>query len=212
VRSRRTATVDGRQVIGDQLDDLLAGGFFTGGLVAGLAAGIAAGVMAVRRGADAASKVGVGSAVLVSLVAAGGAYACTPDTELARLLLGAVVGGGAAAIATGLSWWRPSWLVTGALLVVAALDGAPRASAVVGTVAIAVLHAAGQLRLRAGTHPVAVVAVLAVAVALCSRVAGLADTAEAALLVAVPTVLVAGGILHAPRFLAPWSSRPSPTR
>ena len=209
MRARRTATVDGRRVIGDQLDDLLAGGFFTGGLVAG----IAAGVVAVRRGATPRRRSAVGSAVLVSLLAAGGAYACTPDTELARSSLGAVVGGGAAAIAAGLAWWWPSWLVTGALLVVAALDGAPRASAVVGTVAIAVLHAAGQLHLRAGTHPVAVVAVLAVAVALCSRVAGLADTAEAALLVAVPTVLVAVGVLTAAsRFLAPWSSRPSPTR
>jgi hypothetical protein len=150
--------------------------------------------------------------VLVSLLAAVGAYACTPDTELARLLLGAVVGGGAAAVAAGLSWWWPSWLVNGALLVVAVVDGAPRASAVVGTVAVAVLHVAGQVHLRAGTHPVAVVAVVAVAVALCSRVAGLEGTAEAALLVAVPTVLVAVGLLTASSFVVPWSSRPSPTR
>ena len=196
----------------DHLRDLLAGGWFRDGLLAGLAAGIGLGMVAGERDPSRARRVGIGSAVLVSLLAAGGAYACTPDTELARLLVGAVVGGGSAAVAAGLAWWWPSWLVTGALLVVAVVDGAPRASAVVGTLAIAVVHLAGQLHLRAGTHPVAVVAVVAVAVTLCSRVAGLAGTAEAALLVAVPTVLVAGGILLASRFLAPWSSRPSPTR
>jgi hypothetical protein len=199
-------------VIVDQLRDLLAGGWFRDGLLAGLAAGIGFGLVAGERNPSRARRVGIGSAVLVSLLAAWGAYACTPDTELARSLTGAVVGGGAAAVAAGLAWWWPSWLVTGALLVVAANDGAPRASAVIGTVAIATLHVAGQLHLRAGSHPVAVVAVVAVAVALCSRAAGLADTAGAALLVAVPTVLVAVGALGASRFLAPWSSRPSPTR
>lgn len=178
-------------MIGDRLGDLVAGGWFADGVAAGLAAGIGVGVVAHRRGAASAERVDVGAAVLVSLLAAGGAYACTPDTELARSLTGAVVGGGAALVAAGVSWWWPSWLVTAALVVVAAHDGSPRASAVVGTLAIAGLHVAGQVRLRLGSRHAAVVALLAVAIGLCSRVAGLAGSAEDALLVAVPTVVVA---------------------
>jgi hypothetical protein len=175
-------------VTGDRLRDLLAGGWFRDGLLAGLAAGFAFGRIGGEGVATRAQRVAAGAAVLVSLLAAGGAYACTPDTELARLLTGAVVGGGAAAVAAGLTWWWPSWLVSAALLVVAAVDGSARASAVVGTVAIAVLHAVGQLQLRGGARPVVVVPVVGVAIAVCSRVAGLADTAEAAALVALATV------------------------
>jgi hypothetical protein len=178
-------------VIADRLRDLLAGGWFTDGFIAGLTAGFAYGLVAGRREVTTAQRAGIGAAVLVSLLAAGGAYACTPDTELARSLTGAVVGGGAAVAAAGLPWWWPSMLVTAGLAVVAAHDGAPRASAVVGTVAIALLHVLGQVHLRRGSSPVAVVAVLAVAIAVCSRVAGLADTAGAAALVAVPAVVVA---------------------
>jgi hypothetical protein len=171
-------------VTGDRLRDLLEGGWFRDGLLAGLAAGFAFGLIGGEGVASRDRRVATGAAVLVSLLAAGGAYACTPDTELARLLTGAVVGGGAAASAAGLSWWWPSWLVRAALLVIAAHDGAPRASAVVGTVAIAALHALGQLQLRGGARPVVAVPVVGVAIAVCSRVAGLAGSAAAATLVA----------------------------
>lgn len=178
-------------MIGDRLRDLLAGGWFRDGLLAGLAAGIAFGLIGDDAAPTRAQRAATGAAVLVSLLAAGGAYACTPDTELARLLTGAVVGGGAAALAAGLSWWWPSWLVSAALLVVAAVDGSARASAVVGTVAIAALHAFGQLQLRAGGRPLVVVPTVGVAVAVCSRVAGVADTAAAAALVAGAATVVA---------------------
>ena len=107
-----------------------------------------------------------------------------------------MVGAGAAAIAAGAAWWWPSWLVTAALLVVAAHDGAPRASAVVGTVAIAVLHVLGQLHLRAGARPLAVLLVVAVAMAVCSRVAGLAESAMPATVVAGVAVVAAAGALE----------------
>lgn len=182
-------------MIADRLRDLLAGGWFTDGLVAGMAAAFACGLIAGRRELTRAERIAIGAPVLLSLLAAGGAYACTPDTELARMLTGAVVGGGAVSVAAGLSWWWPSWLVSASLVVVAIHDGRPRASAVVGTLAIALLHVAGQLLLRAGGSPVAVLGVLAVAVAVCSRVAGLAASAGPAILVAGVTVLVALGAL-----------------
>ena len=178
-------------MIGDRLRDLLAGGWFRDGLLAGLAAGIAFGLIGGDVVPTRAQRVATGAAVVVSLLAAGGAYACTPDTELARMLTGAVVGGGAAAAAAGAAWWWPSWLVSGGLLAVAGVDGSARASAVVGTVAIAALHVVGQLQLRAGGRPVAVVPVVGVAVAVCSRVAGVAATAAAASLVAGIAVVVA---------------------
>ena len=180
----------------DHLRDLLAGGWFRDGLLAGLAAGFGFGLIAGEDDPSRAQRVAIGNAVLVSLLAAGGAYACTPDTELARMLTGAVVGAGAAAVAAGAAWWWPSWLVTAALLVVAAHDGAPRASAVIGTVAIALLHVIGQLHLRAGARPVVVVPLVAVTMAVCSRVAGLRATAGPAVVIAAVAVVAAIGLLE----------------
>lgn len=177
-------------MIDTRLDDVVREGHLAGGILLGLVVGTAIGVVesrAHRRGGRARPAAGV----TLSLLAAGGAFACTPDTELALGVLGAVVGAGAAWVAFGLAWWWPATVVTGSLVVVAVTDGWSRASAVVGTLAVAVLHQGGQALLHRDAPAVVVLPIAAVGVAMCSRVAGLADTARAALAVAVPTLVVA---------------------
>lgn len=174
--------------------DLIAEGHLAGGLVLGLGVGLAVGIV-TRRTRAPVPRASVAGAVLTSLLAASAAYVCTPDTEFALGVLGAVLGAGGVAVLLGLAWWWPSVVATGALVATAIHDGRGRASAVVGTLAVTAIHHAGQVQLRRGARFVLVVPVVGAAVAVASRVAGLASTAERALAVATITVAAAGAAL-----------------
>jgi hypothetical protein len=117
-------------------------------------------------------------AVLVpglAVISAAGVYLTTPDTERA-IQFGVVM----VLVALVSLYIPPAWqadIAAPALLLlawVAATDGAPRASAVVGALGCA---AALPMLRWAFTHPVVVVAAHAVAVLIAARVAGRQDDA-----------------------------------
>jgi hypothetical protein len=116
------------------------------------------------------------SAVALSVLAVGGAYATTPDTERSVVALGAVGSLGAVALLFRHGWASLAAALTILLGWIALTDGRPRASAVVATLGIAAVHAGfqwldGQPAGRAST--LALVLVAAVTTGVLSRVAGM---------------------------------------
>ncbi|MFO7280056.1 MAG: hypothetical protein C0P77_006580 [Thermoanaerobacterales bacterium] len=176
----------------------------------------AAGRGASRAGAGVQPAPGVGP-VLVAVTVAG-VYLTVPDTEMATVLLGAALP--AAALGWPFAWGRLGG--GGALATVAvvawtvALDGRGRLGSVVGGVACLgllalepVLRRLGALRPARGVRDALVlVAVHAVLVAWCSRVAGLRTDVEPALVLALAGHAVAGAALVAAARAAP--DRPGP--
>jgi hypothetical protein len=131
-----------------------------------------------------------------------GMWGTTPDTEHTRVIVGALVGivvlafdrrlesgaGGTAAIVSLMVW-------------AATIDGHARHSAVVGALgcfgAIVLLPLVGRARVPASTVRIAaVIAIQAVIVVVCSRVAGLRDSAGASLAICAVTWVFAGGVLR----------------
>jgi hypothetical protein len=161
-------------------------------LLAGLAAGTASGTthrwdvvlvaagVAVVAALRARRSLPPAPAAAASVLAAGALYACLPDTEVARVILGAVTVTGALAVALRRPWLVAAWTVTAALIAATLVDGRSRATAVVGGMAIALIHALVTLLPRARPRwPAWDLAVVAVALGVCSRVAGRgADTAR----------------------------------
>lgn len=115
------------------------------------------------------------TAVMASWGAVAGAYVCAPDTELALVVAGAVGVIGVAALALGWPWRGSGAVVSLALVWIAVTDASPRASAVIGTLAVAAVHALLQVGLPARARPVSLLLVGAVATVVCARVAGLGD-------------------------------------
>ena len=87
------------------------------------------------------------TAVMASWGAVAGAYVCAPDTELALVVAGAVGVIGVAALALGWPWRGSGAVVSLALVWIAVTDASPRASAVIGTLAVAAVHALLQVGL-----------------------------------------------------------------
>lgn len=150
------------------VDEVLAGGYAASG------AGVGVAVAAARHRLDGGGTAGTRPwlPVLLSLHACGWLYACTPDTELARLLIGFTAAVGAAAIALRQRWAEPAQAITAALVVASVLDGWARDSAVVGGIGVAVVHALAQHR-PGGPRRATELAVVVWASAVCSRSAGL---------------------------------------
>jgi len=151
------------------VDDVLAGGWFAAG------AGLGAAVVAVRR-VDAWSSRRPPVTppllpVVLSLNAVGWLYASTPDTELARFLIGAVLAAGAGARTLGQSWRLPAAAVTVAVAAAAFADGRTRTSAVVGGIGIAAVHAVVQ-RWGPGRPRPQLLGLAVWASAVCARSAG----------------------------------------
>ena len=201
----------------DAVGDLVAGGYFVAGAVVGLAVAIVDQLWLVRR-SDRVRRADTAAAVAASVIALVGAYVCTPDTELARAFLGAIVAAGVVVLAAAGPWRAYAGCTTVFVVIAAVVDGRGRASAVVGTLATAVIHALAQAALARSAHgrdrpprvavgetlrqsaPLVILAVTAAAFAVTSRVAGLADSALIATAVAVPTlIVVAIALMPAPR-------------
>jgi hypothetical protein len=138
-------------------------------------------------------------------VSAAGVYFCVPDTERAVVVLGV-------AVAIGLIGWPGNFAAagrggaaafTGLIGWLAATDGAGRHGAVVGAAAcvgvivlvpaLRLVGARGSTRLHPpiGSPAVTVVVVQIIVVALCSRVAGLQESAAVAAFIAVFTMAAA---------------------
>ncbi len=201
----------------DAVGDLLAGGYFLAGAVVGLAVAIIDQVWLVRP-ADRARRSDTAAAAAASVLALFGAYVCTPDTELARAFLGAILAAAVVVLAAAGPWRAYAGCTTVFVVIAAVLDGRGRASAVVGTLATAVIHALAQAALARSAEgrdrpprvavgealrrwaPLVILAVTAAAIGVTSRVAGLADSALTAAAVAVPTVaVVAVALMPVPR-------------
>jgi hypothetical protein len=155
-------------------------------------------------------------------VTALGVYLTTPDTEHSAILLGA-----AAPVALlgcpGLVGWRPvaslgtggAFLVPALVAWVVALDGVGRDGAVVGGIACLGVFALEPLTggaargpAAARAHIVLVGAVHVGVVALCSRVAGLRDSAVDALVLSALAYAVGAAVLLVGR--RPQQARPEP--
>jgi hypothetical protein len=133
-------------------------------------------------------------AVLASWAAAAAAYVCVPDTELALVLAGAVAAAGLGALMLGWSWRASGAVVSATLVWIAVTDGSPRASAVVGTLAVAVIHALLQRGLPARARPWPRLVVGSVAMLVCARVAGLGDGVLRPLVIAGAVVALVAGL------------------
>ena len=116
------------------------------------------------------------STVALSVLAVGGAYATTPDTERSVIALGGVGSLAVVALLFRHGWGSSAATVTVVLGWIALTDGRPRASAIIATLGIAVAHAGfqwldGQAAGRVSS--LALVLVAAVATGVLSRVAGM---------------------------------------
>jgi hypothetical protein len=127
----------------------------------------------------------------VSVAAVGGVYACVPDTERALFLLAAAVVAATLAVLAGRAWLGAAWALTLAMAWVGVTDGPERDTAVVGVVALIVLHVLAVEALRRGVRsPVGITAVTGGACLLASRVAGISSRMSVAVPVAVAAVVV----------------------
>ena len=129
-------------------------------------------------------------AVVASGMAAAAAYVCVPDTELALVVGGAVGVSGVAAIVLGWSWLGAGTVVSVALVWIAVTDGSPRASAVIGTLAVAAIHALLQLGLPIRARPWPLLVIGSGAMFVSARVAGLGDGLLRPLAIAAAAVMV----------------------
>jgi hypothetical protein len=127
----------------------------------------------------------------LSVVAAGALYACVPDTERALALLGAMTVAAAAAIVGRWSWDATATTLSVGAVVVVITDGEPRTSAVVGGVAIAVIHELAQWARPAKAG----VAAACMAMAVCSRVAGRGDDTLRPAVVAAAAFILTAAVL-----------------
>jgi len=130
------------------------------------------------------------TAVVASWLAAASAYVCVPDTELALVVAGAVGVTGVAALVLGWPWRASGAVVSVALVWIAVTDGSPRASAVVGTLAVAAIHALLQVGLPGRARPAPLLLVGAVAMVVSARVAGLGDGVLRPVAIAAAAVVV----------------------
>ena len=128
--------------------------------------------------------------VLASWMAAAATYVCVPDTELALVVGGAVGVTGLAAIVLGWAWLGSGAVVSVALVWIAVTDGSPRASAVIGTLAVAAIHALLQVALPARARPWPLLVIGSVAMVVSARVAGLGDGLLRPLAIAAAAVVV----------------------
>jgi hypothetical protein len=185
---------------------VFAGGYVVLGVVVGgalAAAGRTRSSPAIERVARTQLLVPIG----VSVVALAGAYVCTPDTEMARLFLGGVVGAGVVSVAVAMPWRVQADAATALVVLIALFDGWGRGSAVVGTLATAVVHGVAQAALQRNRRPryvpvtrapgvqVLVLVVAGIATAVTSRVAGLADSVSVALAISAVAVGAAALVL-----------------
>jgi hypothetical protein len=127
-------------------------------------------------------------------VAAVGLYACVPDTEHARALLGALLAAGLLGLDPLLPAAPGVSAVTGLFLWTAVLGGHGRPGAVVGAVAclgvLVVAPVAGWARVTRSA-PVLLVGVQVALVAFVSRVAGFRQSRAAAIALALPALVIA---------------------
>jgi hypothetical protein len=130
------------------------------------------------------------------LVSAVGVYVTVPDTELARIVVGAAVVGALVGCAPDA---RAAPLGTtaaiGLLAWVAAAGGAGRPGAVVGGLACLGVLALGPVAVWSAARPVVVVAVQVALVAVVARIAGLEQSAGIALVIAFAAYGVAVVVL-----------------
>jgi hypothetical protein len=135
---------------------------------------------------------------LLLFATAVGIYACVPDTETPKVLLGALVPTLFLAIDPDTRGAAPTGALFGLMVWTAVLGGHGRPGAVIGGLAcFGVLFALPWLRARWDTPP-AVVTLLVVQAAVVlwvSRVAGLRDSALLALVLALPALALAGAVL-----------------
>jgi hypothetical protein len=172
---------------------LLAAGLLIGLLVTGRSSlgaivAVAVGLAASRRLSALAAPRGW---AVVSMGCAFAVYSCVPDTEGALTVLGVTAGVGLVTEATRRPWAPGAVVCTIAMVWVALTDGRPRASAVVGALAIAGLHALSLCIVRRGpaTRSTALAAAVVIAAAgWCGRVAGLADSGATAVVLTVPAL------------------------
>lgn len=137
--------------------------------------------------------------VLIAVAGVGSLYACVPDTERARALLGATAAGALVVVVDRGRWRRSLVGVSAAVAVIAVLDGSPRHSSQLAGVGIAVLLATGHFGAAARLLPRLVVGLGVLA--LLSRVVGLSTSPTwpplaaiaAATLGIAATRLLAGG-------------------
>ena len=135
---------------------------------------------------------------LLVLLSVGGVYECAPDTEISKVMLGALV---PVAFLVLVPKLRPSVAtasLAGLVVWVAVLEGRGRPGAVVGSIAcLGVILVAPLVRWRASSLRAALLllATQAVLVLWVSRVAGLRHSAWAAFALCVPAFVVAWFVL-----------------
>jgi hypothetical protein len=127
-------------------------------------------------------------------VAGVGLYACVPDTEHARTVLGALLAAGLLGLDPALPAGPGASAVTGLFVWTAVVDGHGRPGSVVGAVAclgvLVLAPLAGWAR-ASRRAPVLLVGVQVVLAAYASRVAGFRDSRAAALALALPALVIA---------------------
>jgi hypothetical protein len=127
------------------------------------------------------------------LVAAIGVYICAPDTEYAKILVGALAPLALLVFEPRLTAAAPSGAVSALVVWAAVVEGRGRNGAVVGAlacVAVVLLLAATRWSWRRASDAVAAVAIDAVAVLYLARVAGFRASAWVAALLALPVLLL----------------------
>jgi hypothetical protein len=114
--------------------------------------------------------------VVLAVGGAGALYACVPDTERARALLGATAACALVALAGRRRWRRCMVATAAAVAAIALIDGEPRSSALLAGLGIALILAFG--RFGAGPRSVERAAIGLVAMAALSRVIGLTTATD----------------------------------
>jgi hypothetical protein len=137
-------------------------------------------------------------AAVLFAVAGVGLYACVPDTEHARTLLGALLAAGVLGLDPALPAAPGASAVTGLFVWTAVVGGQARPGSVVGAIAclgvLVIAPLAGWARVRSNA-PVLLIGVQVALVAFVSRVAGFRQSRSAAVALAIPALLIAFVIL-----------------
>jgi hypothetical protein len=135
---------------------------------------------------------------LLVLVSVAGIYACAPDTEISKVMLGALVPVALLGFVRGVQPCAATASLVGLVVWTAVLEGRGRPGAVVGSIAcLGVVLLAPLVRWRrSALRPTLLVLATQVALVLfVSRVAGLRDSAWIALALCVPAFVIASLLL-----------------